>query len=82
MLAEHPFLKSVLPVKAFAAVRAGTKEWLAECPCGHKQDVWNSGGVRYKALGEPRQLGYCPSCGNCTMHKIRKKTEAEKREIP
>ena len=37
MLAQHPFLKFILPTKAFAAVKAGTKEWLAECPCGHKR---------------------------------------------
>ena len=51
MAAEHRFLRFILPAKAFAAVRAGTKQWLAECPCGHKRDVWDSGGVRYKAAG-------------------------------
>lgn len=73
MPAEHRFLKFILPAKAFAAVRAGTKEWQAECPCGHKQDLWAAGGVRYKAVGKPRQLGYCPGCHKSTMHKIRKK---------
>ena len=82
MPAEHRFLRFILPAKAFAAVRAGTKEWLAECSCGHKRDVWNSGGVRFMAAGEPRRLGYCPACGKLTMHKIRKKTDAERREIP
>ena len=82
MPAEHRFLKFILPDKAFAAVRAGTKAWLAECPCGHKRDVWDSGGVRYKAVGEPRQLGHCPACGKNTMHKIRKKTDEEKLELP
>ena len=82
MPAEHRFLKFILPAKGFAAVRAGTKEWLAECPCGHKRDIWDSGGVRYKAAGEPRCGGYCPACRKNTWHKIRKKTEAEKREIP
>jgi hypothetical protein len=82
MPAEHRFLRFILPAKAFAAVRAGTKQWLAECPCGHKRDFWDSGGVRYKAAGEPRQLRRCPACGKSTMHKIRKKTEAEKHVIP
>jgi hypothetical protein len=80
--AEHRFLKFILPAKAFAAVRAGTKEWLAECPCGHKRDIWDSGGVRYKAAGEPRARGGCPACRQNTWHKIRKKTGAEKVEIP
>jgi DNA-directed RNA polymerase subunit RPC12/RpoP len=82
MPAEHRFLKFILPAKAFTAVREGTKQWLAECPCGHRRDLWDSGGVRYKAAGEPRQMGSCPACGKATLHKIRKKTEAEKREIP
>jgi len=82
MPAEHRFLRFILPARAFAAVRDATKEWLAECPCGHKRDVWDSGGVRYKAAGEPRRLEHCPVCCRSTMQRIRKKTEAEKREIP
>lgn len=82
MAAAHRFLKWILPARAFEAVRAGTKEWLAECACGHRRDVWDSGGVRYKAAGEPRQVGYCPSCRRRTWHKIRKKTEDEKMQIP
>lgn len=79
---EHRFLKFILPVKAFAAVRAGTKQWLAACPCGHKRDLWDSGGVRYKAAGESTQLAACPACGKATLHRIRRKTEIEKQEIP
>lgn len=80
--AEHRFLKFILPAKAFGAVKAGTKLWLAACPCGHRRDIWDAGGVRYKAAGEPRRLGRCPACGKLTMHKIRRKTDAEQREIP
>ena len=40
MVAEHRFLKGLLPAEAFKAVKAGTKKrWLAECLCGHKCDV-------------------------------------------
>jgi len=81
MPAQHRFLNFLLPNRAFAAVRAGTKLWLAECPCGHQLDVWDAGGVRYKAAGERRQLARCPACGKVTMHKIRKKTEEEKQTI-
>lgn len=78
---KHRFLRWILPARAFAAIKAGTKQWLAECPCGHKRDVWDAGGVRYKAAGEPRQKAPCPACGQTTWHRIRKKTEAEKVEI-
>jgi len=81
MPAEHKFLRFILPAKAFAAVRAGTRKWLMECPCGHKRDLWDAGGVRYGGVGEPRQYHKCPKCGAGTWHKIRKKTEAEKEGI-
>jgi hypothetical protein len=67
--------------RAFTAIRAGTKQWLVECPCGKKLDYWDIGGVRYMAAGEPRQLLRCQSCGKVSWHKIRKKSETEKTEI-
>lgn len=79
MPAEHKFLRFILPTRAFEAVKAGTKEWLMECPCGYKQDFWDAGGVRYKAVGEPRQLYKCTKCGKAKWHKIRKKTSEEKK---
>ena len=77
MAAEHKFLKFILPAKAFAAVEAGTRQWLIECPCGHKRDYWEAGGVRFKAVGEPRQWSPCLQCGKWKWHKVRKKTEGE-----
>ena len=53
----------------------------SECPWGHKRDVWDADGVRYKACGQPRQYNKCEECGKGTWHKVRKKTEAEKEEI-
>ena len=79
---KHRLLRFILPEKAFASVREGTKQWLAACPCGNKQDNWDSGGVRYKAAGKPRRHGRCPACGKLTMHEIRRKTEAEHQQLP
>ena len=76
--AVHRFLKFILPDKAFAAIKAGTKQWLVECPCGNKLDYWDMGGVRHMAAGEPKQLLHCLACGKTTWHKIRKKSAAEK----
>jgi hypothetical protein len=64
MPAEHKFLKFILPAGAFAAVEAGTREWLIECRCGHRQDYWDAGGVRYKAVGDTEAVPY--------MRKMRK----------
>ena len=81
MPAEHRFLRSILPAAWFEAIKAGTKEWLAECPCGHKRDFWDVGGVRYKAAGEPRQYLKCPKCEKGRWHKIRKKTDEEMHQL-
>jgi DNA-directed RNA polymerase subunit RPC12/RpoP len=82
MAAEHRFLKFILPARAFNAIRADTKKWLVECPCGHKRDLWDAGGVRYKATGSPKEIARCPACGNRTWHAARKKTEEEKQTLP
>ncbi len=81
MPAEHKFLRFILPAKAFAAVRDGTRQWLIECRCGHKRDLWDAGGVQYKAAGSEWTYNKCPKCGAKARHETRKKTEAEKHEI-
>lgn len=75
--AEHKFLKLILTAKAFAAIRTETRQWLIECQCGFKRDFWDAGGIRYKAVGEPRQLTLCPVCKKGRWHKVRRKTEEE-----
>ncbi|HYD13429.1 MAG TPA: hypothetical protein VEC11_11345 [Allosphingosinicella sp.] len=48
----------------FAAMQRESRLWKTECP--HCQtdttDIWEIGGVRYKALGEPRNRIRCPRC--------------------
>jgi len=70
-------LELMLPSRVYATIEADTRKWLIECPCGHRRDLWEMGGIRYKAAGEPRRLMRCPHCGHLTWHKIRKKTQQE-----
>jgi len=78
--AEHKFLKFILPTSVFEALKAGTKKFLLECPCGHKRDLWDAGGVKG---GGTEQYTYCkcPACDEWKWQKKRKKTDAEKTEI-
>ena len=78
---EHRILRALLPERAFEALRDGTREWLMECSCGHKADLWSVGGVRFKATGEPRQWTGCAACGKITWQKVRKKTPAEREQV-
>ena len=73
--ARHSFLLWLLPEKAFRAIERGTRQWAQVCStCGHVQDFWDAGGVRYKACGEPGKLMFCENCQKLHMHKIRMKT--------
>ncbi len=69
--------KRVLHANAFRALEEGTRQWVSECKCGEIQDFWETGGVRYKAVGEPRMLMPCSSCGKLSMQKIRKRQPGE-----
>ncbi|MBW2395307.1 MAG: DUF3784 domain-containing protein [Deltaproteobacteria bacterium] len=74
---EHSFLRRIVPERAFRAIEIGTRHWLIECSCGHIRDYWDAGGVRFKAVGEPRQWTHCPACGEAHWQKVRKKRPGE-----
>ncbi len=56
----------------FAAMQRESRQWKAECPhCrADTTDIWETGGVRYKALGEPRNRIRCPRCGEVRWMRI------------
>lgn len=48
----------------FAAMQRESRLWKAQCPhCRAETSIWEMGGVRYKALGEPKKRMRCPGCG-------------------
>lgn len=56
-----------------AAMEAHSRAWLVICPnCGHQRSIWELGGIRYKAVGESRNLMRCPACGKRGWHKLSK----------
>ena len=56
-----------------AAMEAHSRAWLVECPnCGHERSIWELGGIRYKAAGNPRTRLRCPKCGQAGWHKVHK----------
>lgn len=67
------FLQKVLPKKWATDMEAESRAWMVRCPCGHKRSIWELGGVRWKASGNPRRLLACPACGQTTWHTVVKK---------
>ena len=59
---------AVLPQKWFASMAAESRAWKMRCPCGHQRSVWDLGGIRWGAAGNPKRLLKCPACGRNTWH--------------
>jgi hypothetical protein len=74
-------ITSIVPKTWAKAIEADSREWMIQCPCGEEISIWDAGGIRYKAAGEPRQLRRCAKCGQRTWHRIyRRKNLAEPQE--
>ena len=56
----------------FAAMERESRLWKAECPnCQAKPSVWEMGGMRYRAAGEPKKRMRCPHCGKTGWMRLR-----------
>ena len=68
------FLTAVLPKEWAEDMHAESLAWMIRCACGFERSIWESGGIRWKAKGSPRQLRVCPQCGQRTWHTIFRKS--------
>lgn len=59
---------SLLP-KRWAS-EAESRSWVLRCPCGHEAVVWEVGGIRYKAAGNPWRKGRRAACGPSIVGNI------------
>lgn len=54
-----------------------SKEWKVTCPnCGHERSIWELGGIRWKAKGNPRRRMKCPECGETGWHRVERQPDA------
>jgi len=54
-------------------MEAESRAWMARCEtCGNERSIWDLGGIRWKAAGNPRRRLKCPSCNRTTWHRLRK----------
>ena len=48
-----------------------SNSWKVQCPsCKYERSVWEMGGIRWKAAGNPKVLRECPNCRKTGMHLI------------
>jgi hypothetical protein len=56
-----------------ARMEAETRQWIVRClTCGHERDLWEVGGVRYRASrgGRSWTVLRCPSCGRLRCNLV------------
>ena len=66
----------LFPTSWSSSIEAESREWIATCPCGHRTSVWELGGIRWKASGEPSRKFQCSGCHQVTWHKIQREKPA------
>jgi hypothetical protein len=60
-----------------AKMEKESREWRMKCRvCGHAISVWDAGGLRYGARGNPVRRNRCSACGKVTEHDMIRSTGA------
>jgi hypothetical protein len=73
------FFINIFPKSWAENMLAGSRSWMMRCECGFEMSVWEAGGIRWKAAGNPRRYMRCSGCGQSSWHTVYRKTaEAER----
>lgn len=75
MTRTQKIFKSLLPASWAESMEKESREWMMRCEnCGFEKSVWDFGGIRWKAAGNPRRKVFCESCKKLSWHPTYKKT--------
>lgn len=59
--------------KKFIAMKDESMQWIFICnKCDESSSIWDAGGIRYKATGQPKVSVRCPKCNTVGIYKITK----------
>ncbi|HSI85442.1 MAG: hypothetical protein ACAI35_05095 [Candidatus Methylacidiphilales bacterium] len=64
------WVMALLPSSWRSSIEKESREWIVTCPCGHSRSVWDLGGIRWKAAGNPTWKRVCPQCRQLTWHTV------------
>jgi len=66
--------KSFLSERTFEDMKKESSSWKVQCPnCKYERSVWEMGGIRWKAAGNPKVLRICPNCDQQGWHLVYQK---------
>lgn len=70
------FFKAILPKSMFDEMEKESRLWMVQCSnCKYERSIWDIGGIRWKAAGDPKVLRLCPNCNQKNWHQIYRKTQ-------
>jgi len=59
------------------AIKKESMQWGFTCKsCNERSSIWETGGIRYKAKGEPKMRIKCPKCEVAAMQKVTKEEKS------
>lgn len=66
--------KALTSAATFEKLKEESMRYYFVCAkCGKESNIWEIGGIRYKAAGKPLTSIMCPGCGKFGMQAILKK---------
>lgn len=66
-------ITSLVPRSWAQDMEADSQAWKMRCPnCNYAVSIWEMGGIRWKAIGNPRRLWRCRHCGQISWHIIKR----------
>ena len=76
MTSIQKFFVAILPPRWAAAMEAESRSWIARCSCGFARSIWDMGGIRWGAAGQPRRYLSCPQCGKASWHTVSREKQS------
>ena len=70
MSSIQKFFGALLPRSWAARMEAESRSWIAHCSCGGARSIWDMGGIRWGAAGQPRRYLFCPECGQYSWQTV------------
>ncbi len=69
------FFRAILSKGNYEDMERQSRSWMMQCPnCRHERSIWELGGIRWKAAGNPRRYMSCPNCNQKNWHTVYKKS--------
>jgi hypothetical protein len=76
--AIQKFFMAILPPAWAASMEKESRSWKVRCACGAETSIWDLGGIRWGAAGQPKRYLMCPKCGQASWQTVSRERLDEK----